>query len=185
MKNKSKAELSLIVLLILIIGIMTVGFAAYSAKLNFGGTNNVTVKPAAWDVHFNTTNYTESTNSVAATAHNITATDYTFTATLEKPGDFYEATVTVENKGTIDAQLKKLTMSTLTAEQANYLTYKVTYAGTEYTATTDNLAIDLANTTGTATLKVRVDYVTPSDASLLPQTEQTVTISGSLDYVSK
>lgn len=185
MKNKSKAELSLIVILILIIGIMTVGFAAYSSVLNIGSSNNVTVKPASWNVHFDTESYAEGTNSVEAATHSVTDTAYSFTVTLEKPGDFYEATVVVENEGLLDAKLIALTMSELSTAQQNYLKYTVTYGGTEYTASASNLAIDLAKTTGTANVKVRLDYIAPDDPTLLPQTEQTVTITGSLSYEPK
>lgn len=162
---------------------MTVGFAAYSQTLNI--TGNVTVSKSSWDVHYvtGTGEYTESDNSVAASAHTVGDTDFSFTATLAKPGDFYEATITAKNFGTIGAKLKKVTMSTLTTEQAKYLSYTVKVNGTTYTETTDNLSVAL-DANATHSVVVRVEYSQPQNASDLPQEDQTITVTGNLDYES-
>ena len=59
----------------------------------------------------------------------------------------------------------------------------MSYNGTPYTQTTDNLSTAL-NAQGTATVKVKVEYLLPNDSANLPQTAQTVTITGALDYES-
>jgi hypothetical protein len=183
-KNKSTQTIIIAVLAIAVLA-MSVGFAAsaYTQNLNINAST-VNVKAAKWNVHFDDTSYAETTGSVAATSHTLTGTTMVYEVTLTKPGDFYEFTVNVKNEGTFDANLTSLTMSSLTAEQAKYLTYTITYNnGTTYSAS--NTAITgntLANTTGVAPVKVRVTYVTPTDSANLPTADQTVTLSATLTY---
>ena len=181
MKNTKKKEIAIVLLLIVAVILMTVGFALYTQTLNINGT--VTVKGSPWNVHYIENQITPTTGSVTATSATVSKTDFAFTVTLEKPGDFYEATVTVQNEGTIGAVLKTLTMSSLTTEQAKYLTYTVTYNGTEYSATANNLSTALA-AAGTAPVKVRVEYKADAEQNDLPTTDQTVTVTGSLYYES-
>jgi len=166
---------------------MTIGFAAYTQTLNITGT--VKVKGSPWDVHYIPNQITRTSGSVTpdsvggAVQESVDETDFEFTVTLEKPGDFYEATITAKNFGTVAAQLKSITMSTLTTEQQKYLSYTVTYNGTDYTATTNNLAIAMA-AGAEHPVKVRVQYLQPTNASDLPSSDVTVTVTGSLNYES-
>ena len=184
MENNKKKQRRVILLLIIAVLAMTVGFAVFNSTLNINGT--VKVKPTKWSVHFVADDYTETASSEAASAHSVGTTDYSFTVQLDEPGDFYEATVNVINDGNFAANLKTLTMSTLTTEQAKYLTYSVFYNGTEYTQTTNNLAIPLA-VGATVPVKVRVTYVLPENAEDLPvaaqgETTVNVSVTGSLYY---
>ena len=188
MKNNKKKERSIVILLMVAVLLMTVGFAAYSATLNINGTAKV--KGSPWDVRYDGT-IVESKDSVEAVSASIdedTNTNFTFTAKLEKPGDFYEATIKAKNYGTIDAALKKITMSTLDANQAKYLSYTVTYAGTTYSTTTDGLNIALA-AGASENVVVKVKYELPESANDLPKTSDgdsegyvSVTVSGNLYY---
>lgn len=181
MKNTKRKESMVVLLLVAVIALMTVGFAAYTRTLNINGT--VTAKGSPWNVHYINNDITESANSVAATTKSVNDTNFAFTVTLEKPGDFYEATVNVKNEGTINAVLKKITMSSLTTEQAKYLTYTVTYNGTAYTATTDGLSVAL-NAAATHPVKVRVEYKADALQDELPSSDTEVTVTGKLDYES-
>lgn len=180
-KNKGTQTL-VIVLLSFTILFMTVGFAVFASTLTINGT--ATVSPSKWSVHYVTNTYAESTGSVAADSTNITNTDVTYSVTLAKPGDFYEFTINVINDGTFDAVLKALTMTSLTTAQSKYLTYTVTYDGTDYSASASNLSLSLPCTSGsnTKTVKVRVTYVQPENSSDLPADAVNVTLNASLDY---
>ena len=181
-KNKNTQILVIAVLSSAIL-FMSVGFATYASTLNINGT--ATVKASKWSVHYVTNSYAESTNSVAATAHNITNTDFTFTATLAKPGDFYEATANVINDGTFNAQLSSITMSTLTAAQQKYITYKVYFDGNEFTASQTGLSHSLPYATGSNTkvVKVRAEYIQPENSADLPQdADDPVTLTASLNF---
>ena len=179
MNTNKKKDKRIILLLIVAVILMTVGFAGFAQQLTINGTVNVTA--SKWSVHYVTSSYEEASGSVAASSKTITDTDYEFTTTLTKPGDVYEATVNVTNDGTFDANLVKITMSTLTPAQQKYLTYTVTYAGTDYTATTGSLTLPL-DAGATEALKVKVVYVQPADSSDLPSEDVEVEVTGSLDY---
>ncbi len=181
MKKKMNASTLSILFLSIAFLVMSVGFAAYAQKLDINGT--ATAKKASWDIRFVDDSYTETTGSVAATSKTLTATTMTYAVTL-KPGEFYEFTVNVKNAGTFDAILKSLTMSDLTDAQKKFITYKVTYDTSEYTATTTSLSSELASE-ATKPVKVRVEYVLPTDAKDLPTEDVTLNLTASLDYVQK
>ena len=185
MEKQRQGQTVAIVALAVAIMVMAVGFAAatYSQTLNLN-SGTATVKSSKWSVHFDSASYAETTGSVAATSKNVSDTSMDFTVTLANPGDFYEFTVDAINDGTFDATLNKVTMSTLSENQAKYLTYTVTVDGTSYSATTDNIAKTLAKTNGSHAVKVRVEYVMPSASADLPTEDATITLTASLDYVS-
>ena len=182
MEKQTKVTNIAIIALAVAVVFMSIGFALYSQQLTLTGT--ATVKPSSWNVKFNTTTgATVAQGSVAATTANLTDTAYTYSFTLNKPGDYFEVDLTVQNAGSIDAALKKVTMTGVDSSNSDYLRYTLTYAGTPYTQTTDGLSIAL-NAEATATVKVKVEYLLPEDSAKLPQTQQTVTIFGALDYES-
>ena len=172
MKNTKRKESMVVLLLVAVIALMTVGFAAYTRTLNING--NVTAKGSPWSVHYVHTgaasDIVETSGSVTATSSTVNDTDFAFTVTLDKPGDFYEATINVVNDGSINAKLKKITMSSLTTDQAKFLAYTVTYNGTAYTSTTDNLNVALSATDPDTThpVKVRVEYKSDALQADLP-----------------
>lgn len=186
MERQKNTQSIVIGVLAVAVLMMSVGFAAtaYTQTLNINGSD-ATVKAAKWSVHFDDTSYTETTGAkaVAATSHTLNTTSLTYAVTLTKPGDFYEATVNAVNDGTFDANLKSITMSTLTAEQAKYVKYTVTYNGTEYNASAPSISgVTLANTNGSHPVKVRVEYIQPESDSDLPTTDQTLTLTATLNY---
>ncbi len=183
MANRKKKEIGIIVLLLVAVAVMTIGFAAYTQTLNI--TGNLTVKGSPWNVHYELNNIVTTSGSVTPSpTPSLTKTDFSFTVTLAKPGDFYEATIQAWNEGTIDANLKKITMSSLDATQAKYLSYTVTYNnGTAYTGTSDITGVTLA-AGAKHPVKVRVEYLEPASSADLPATDQTITVTGSLDYES-
>lgn len=186
MERKGNSQVIIIGILAMALLVMSVGYAAaFNTTLNISGT--AIAKAAKWDVHFDTTSYLETTGSVKPSAQNLSGTTASYTITLEKPTDFYEFSVNVVNDGTFDANLTKITLSTLTPAQAKYIKYTLTYAGNEYTETTSDLSVLLAaknpGDTDTAAVKVKVEYIQPTDASDLPASDQTITLTAALDYV--
>ena len=183
MVKQKNSQLLIIGILSVTIMLMTIGFAAYASTLTING--NVTVNPSKWSVHYVTTSYAESTGSAAASAHNLTDTAATYTVTLDKPGDFYEFTANIINDGTFDADLSSITLSSLTAAQQKYLTYTLTYNGTDYTTTNSAISgVTLPHTSGSNThpVKVRVEYIQPENSSDLPAEAVTLTLTASLLY---
>ena len=181
MRKESNVQNIVIVVLALTIMVMSVGYALYAQTLNINGT--ATFNKAVWDVHFDTATFSE-TSTIKATTKDVANTLISYTVTLPKPGDEYSVTVNAKNFGTIDAVLKKITMTGLTTQQAKFITYTVSYAGTAYTQTTDNLNIDLA-AEASAPIIVTVQYKKPDAAEDLPSENQTVTLTAAFDYVDK
>ena len=144
---------------------------------------NSSLTAAKWDVRFDTASFNE-TSTITSSSHNVGDRNITYAVTLPKPGSTYSFTVNVKNYGTIDASLKKITMTGLTEAQANYITHTVTYAGTTYTETTDDITgkIIAGGGTNTATVVVTVSYDLAA-ANQLPQTDQEVTLNVQFDYV--
>ncbi len=101
---------------------------------------------------------------------------------LNKPHDFYEATIQAHNYGSFDAALKSITMSTLDASQSQYLSYTVTYNGTPYSSSTSGITGVTLGAGAKHPVKVRVEYLEPSNVSDLPTSNQTITVTGSLYY---
>lgn len=182
MEKQKNTQMFVIAILAVAVLTMSVGFAAFSQTLNIDG--NVTVAKSIWSIAFDTASYVESSGSVTVSDTNrtLSGTSMTYNVTLSKPKDFYEFTINVKNTGTFDANLTGITMSGLDADKAKYLKYVITYNGTEYTTTTEGLSIALANTTGVAPVKVRVEYIQPDDSADLPSTQVTVPLTASLTY---
>lgn len=180
MKNNKKKERSIVILLIVAVLLMTVGFALYSTTLNING--NVTVKGSPWDVRYikNQIDVTEGSVTKDVTA-SVDDTNFAFTVTLEKPGDFYEAKITAKNFGTVPAKLTGITMTGITDDNKDYLSYKVTYNGKEYTASASGLDVAMASLAEHPVI-VRVEYKKVADTNLLPKQDVQVTVTGKLNY---
>lgn len=179
MEKRREGQNIIIAILAVAVLTMSIGFAAFFSQLDIGG--EVTVAKSIWNIAFDENTYQESASSVTA-QKTINGTSMSYAVTLDKPGDFYEFTINVKNVGTFDANLTGITLSTLTTEQQKYLSYKLTYDTTTYTATTNNLSIPLAKNTGEKPVKVRVEYIQPTSPDDLPQTEVNLTLTASLTY---
>ncbi|MBE6157501.1 MAG: hypothetical protein E7160_01765 [Firmicutes bacterium] len=172
--DKKQIYIAIIFVLALAIGM---GYAFLNSTLNI--TGNTTIKENTWDVHFE--NFQTASGSVTATSAGIDTnkTTVNYTVTLQKPGDFYEFTVDAVNKGSIDAMISTVSNTGLSSTQQKYMTYSVTYS--DGTAIAQYQA--LPATTGSETIKVRVEYKKDISASDLPSSNQTVTLSFSVQYV--
>ena len=163
--------------------VMAAGYAAFRSQLTINGTSNITSdwKVLITDIQSNTL----SGDATDAEAPSHTETTATFKTNLVSPGDSMQYTVTVENKGSIDAVLKTLSKTdsnnnaiifeitgieqgdTLKAHETTTFNVTVTY-NRDVTTQPDNLTSDLtitlnyvqAGTTDTGT-------VLPSEANLI------------------
>lgn len=179
MDNNKGFQWILIALLTLAIVVMSVGFATYTSTLTVNG--NVTAKGNPWSVHFDKDSYSATGSNVTVTP-TIGNTSISYAVTLEKPGDKYTFTINVVNDGTIDANLKAITLGAPTTAQDEYINYTVKYAGTTYTASNNSLNVALANTTGVAALEVTVEYDPAVAQEKLPTEDVTMNLSVALDY---
>ena len=172
-QNKTQVYLLLIFSLALLIGI---GYAALSATLNING--QTTINKASWDIHMEDINVTSGsvTATTVPTLDTAKAT-VNFSVKLTNPGDFYEFTVKEVNKGTIDAMVSTISKTGLTAAQAKYLDYTVTYS--------DGVALaekQLLKSNQSETLKIRVAFKKDITAADLPTSDTTLNLNLSLSY---
>ena len=123
-KDRKVLTLGLCLILVCVFT-LTIAYAALNAVLTIQGSAQVT--SADWDIHL--ANPKVTNGSVTTTVPTLaTGKSLTFSTTLNMPGDFYEFTVDVVNSGSIDAMIEKVTKTPeLTADQAKYLNYEVSY----------------------------------------------------------
>ena len=182
MKKRKNYQTILIVLLTLALVIMSIGYANFTRDLKLEGTT--TIGSSNWSINFDDASYKESEGSTPATAKTINNTTMSYDVTLEKPGDFYEFTIDVNNVGDFDANLDAITLSSLTEAQKKYLSYKLIYKDQEFQTTTTNLTnIILNKNTGTETVKVRIEYLVPENEADLPtEGEANIKLNATLSY---
>ena len=183
LKHGKKQKLVLLLFLLLMISL---GYAALTSNLNIVGTSNI--NNASWDVHWNNvvvTNGSVTGTNVTTAAHILTGnTEVEYSITLGTPGDYYEFTVDAVNAGSIDAMIgsfsNKVYESNGTTERTlpDYLTYTVTYSDGIAVANNHQLS---ANTT--ETYKVRVEFKTDINANQLPSTQDTLVFKFNVSYV--
>lgn len=92
--------------LLIILLVMSVGYAAFATQLQLNGTATI---QGEWDVEITKIEATNIVGTAEAGTPANTKTTATFDATLKAPGDAVTYTVTIENKGTIDAKLDNAT----------------------------------------------------------------------------
>lgn len=172
--RKKRLSVMAIVALILSIGI---GYAALQTTLTINGHTRISGNN--WDIHFENVNVSDG--SVEGTyklldgdgveASGGTGVSLEFAADLAKPGDFYEFTVDVANKGTLDAAIYQVEATDFTTLRdssnklvSDYLDYQVYYVeeqDTGYNGTFPAITNTLFNkdkSYNTRKIKVRVKY---------------------------
>ena len=155
---------------------LTIAYAALNAVLEITGSAEVSA--ADWDIRLE--NPIVTSGSVNNTLPVISGNrEASFSATLTNPGDFYEFTIDVVNKGSIDAMIDSITKSpTLSETQAKYLNYIVEYQNGE---TISNKQLVQANSY--VRLKVKVEFRKDLVASDLPTTTETLNLAFTVNYV--
>ena len=174
--------------LLLLIGVIGIGYAALGANLKINGVANIS--SASWDVHFKSgsivvtdgsVSIEENTTQQAATIDS--ATQVSYAVKLALPGDFYEFTVTAENTGTIDAMIDSVssklgTTEITTGTLPSYIDYSVTYA--------DGIEIapkHLLSKNTEETYKVRIEFKKDIEANQLPGEATTLNLNFQINYV--
>ena len=116
--------------LILILLVVSLGFATLSTTLKINGTS--TLNKNTWNIYWdNIANKKGVTPQIEPEIiedenHNQN-TKLTMTVDLSLPGDFYEFTVDAVNAGTIDAKVDVVSKSTIPNAYKDVIEYNVTY----------------------------------------------------------
>ena len=168
-------------LLILVILLMTIGFAYLSANLGIFGTSKLL--GSNYSIHWDDTSIVESGVTPTISAH-VTDTDkkvIEFSTNLVLPGDYYEFTVDAVNDGDIDGAIKSIKQEIYNSEGEIITTptnmiYTLTYSDD----TTPTIGDVLTKKTGRKKYKVRVGF--DSRATTTPTTDQTYTFKIEINY---
>ena len=173
-KDRKVLTLGLCLILVCVFT-LTIAYAALSAVLTISG--NARVSAADWDIYLNNPRVTSGS---ATTDVPIIKTSSTveFSTTLSMPGDFYEFTIDVVNAGSIDAMIENVVKTPeLTADQAKFLKYEITYQNGESITNKQLLAKDT-----TMPIKVRIEYRKDLVASDLPTGQVVLDLALTLEY---
>lgn len=164
---KDKRNL-LIAALVFAIVIMSVGYSALSANLNINGTATI----GDWDVEIVSINSSFTGDAKNKTEPTYTATSASFDASLATKGDTATYTITVENKGSIDAKLSSIS---LTPAEGTNLPIK-------YTIVSQPSANDVLEAGHTTTVVIRAEYDSTFTGTLT-EANKSRQITGILEYV--
>lgn len=176
MKMKSESVNNKKIIIVALLLIISIGFSIISSSLTINGVSNI--KGNTWDVHFENIQVKSGSVTASIPVIDISKTTVTYNVTLNQPGDFYEFTVDAVNDGTIDAMVDTVSTTGLTATQQNYLIYQATYEDDSEIMIKHSLKKQ-----ATETYKVRVEYNSDVEGEDLPSTDQTVTLSFSVNYI--
>ncbi len=161
---EAKHKNALIGALLAVVFVMAVGYAAFAQQLTINGSAEITSR---WDVHMKQEGATATPNSTMGTAPTgdvqvagggLTAT---FNTELVSPGDTVTYVIPIENKGTIDARLSTITLSSETPEMVvdnGSLTATTKDGDIKYTVTSPGTGILNANN-GTAQITIVAEFV--------------------------
>ena len=119
MHRENKKRKIIIFSLIGILLLMAVGYSAFKTDLNISGTSNIT---SVWDVRITNVKIKE-TSGLAENVGDLdsyTNLEANMEANFYEPGDYITYTVTVSNKGTLDAMLDSVKLNMPQQEVINF-----------------------------------------------------------------
>ena len=138
---KRQKKKSMYVVLVALVLMISIGYAALSANLRINGTSRINA--FTWDVHFENAQATENSTVIPTVAPTAPAASklqtVSYDVTFDTPGQVYEFTIDVVNGGSIDAMIDTFTSTikigdgeetAILADKSNlpsYLDYDVTY----------------------------------------------------------
>ncbi len=192
MKTERQTKILALIAIVIAIGGLSIGFAAFSTTLNINGAAQV--EASSWEIIFENLSAETVTGTATELAAPTIATGSTtisgFDASLTTPGDTIVYNFDVTNNGTFDAEIGTLTVAaptctgtgaTATTDAANVcgnLTYTLTY--TDGTAVAVNDTLDAGQTRG---MKITLTYAADTTAAELPAAlVEVTTLDASIIY---
>ena len=172
MKDRNKRKL-IIYVLVGVLMLTTVAYAALSTVLNVSGT--VVKKGNLWNIYFTNPSSASIVGTATGSSINIQASSLNFQVSLYKPGDKVTYTVDIKNGGTIDAVLNSISLTGLDTAKSNSLNYTVTYSNGSTIKEGDTL-----NVGASRTIKITVEF--DSNATSLPENDVNLTFGVTLIY---
>ncbi len=161
-----KNKIIILIVFLATIILMAVGYSTFATNFNIKGNAEIT---GEWDVRITNIIATQVPKGCDAGTPTFTENSISFSAKLNKPGDEIIYEVTIENLGTIDAELQTIIFT----EEINGIE--------EINYTTSEVKKEL-NVGDSTTFNIMVTYV--KDTENIPDTK-TKTLTGIIQYVQK
>ena len=168
MKNRKRWLL----LILLLLGVSVV-YAMLTTKLSIGGSGRLSKNE--WNIIFD--NIVVYDGSVSGEANIVDDTGISFSANLDKPGDYFEFSVDVSNKGTLDAIVSSYLIGDI-GSNSSVVSYDVRYDDGMELGIGDRILSKEKDT-----LFVRVAYRTDIDSDDLNGEEVELNYEFSINYV--
>ena len=120
-KNISSMRNKLIIAAVVVVGLASVAYAAFSQSLNVNGSGTAA---GDWNVAITNITQTAQTGATENSAPTFSGTSASFDVDLAYPGASAQYDVTVTNNGSIPAKLSSITdLTSLNAAAPTYITY--------------------------------------------------------------
>ncbi len=179
MERKRGTTVAVVAALIIAVVSLGIAFAAFSTTLTINGS--ATVQATSWNIFFApskadeksstpvalTTDNITTTGTAASTQADLSASTFTWAATLKTPGDSVRYTFVARNTGDYNAKIRSIVAPQLTCEFADKTTAQtfcnnhVTYGVYKDAACTQPVAANdtLTKADGYATYYVKVELL--------------------------
>lgn len=178
--------------LIIVVGVMSVGFAALSQRLDINGTATVKSATSSWNVYFSDVNTSGGLTGTGSwktapaistdTANTGSNNKISFACELAAPGDSCTVTATIKNGGTTVAKYTGYTFSvddnTETGTSVTLTDGAVVSITPEENWTANTTTLD-KDATGTFVVKMEL----PSTVTTLPTSETSHKVDLSINFV--
>ena len=179
-----------VIISILLIMVISIGYAILSQTVNITGVSKI--QNPTWDIHFDNIEVNEGSVSVntengekPATIDNPTKVSYT--VTLNKPGDFYDFNVDVVNEGTMKAMVNTAVSKLKIGDEEkdidelpSWLKYNVSYLDGSQIEQGHLLLPDHYET-----YHVRLEFSKEVNEEDLPDEELSLTLDFEVEYVQE
>ena len=184
MEQERKTKIiGLVAVIVAVLG-LTIAFAAMSRTLRINGTGKM--DPVNWEIYFDNLSSATTVGEGVATGTPSLATKgasiTNMNVTLKKPGDSVTYTVDIKNDGDIDAEISEINLPTLTTAQSTLFEFSATYTN-EYEHGHTITVGDMLASKETRNITIVFKYKDITDESLLPNSQEAINLSYSINYV--
>ena len=180
MYREKRRNKIIIFILVGIICLMGVGYAAFQTSLNITGTSEIS---SDWNIKIISADVTDTGGDGENVKNNYSDLTADLEANLYNKGDYVEYSIIVENAGTFDAKLETLGITNSNNEAVKITSSGLTKGQTLYKNTTATLKVrieynsayegDASGTSGESTIDL--DFVQNSGGTIEPETTHLVT----------
>ena len=180
MYREKRRNKIIFLILVGIICLMGVGYAAFQTSLNITGTSEIS---SDWNIKIISADVTDTGGDGENVKNNYSDLTADLEANLYNKGDYVEYSIIVENAGTFDAKLETLGITNSNNEAVKITSSGLTKGQTLYKNTTATLKVrieynsayegDASGTSGESTIDL--DFVQNSGGTIEPETTHLVT----------